>query len=174
MVGRRAHRQPYRRPLQQQIDAKQDEARDRDHTQVSIADEDAEHVCGVGREGTRKRPGHVPEDETGETIYQRRQAERDDDQGQDGSSLDRLNDQALDDDAPAEREDERDRKSDPVAHPSVDQRVRDERGEHGHLALREVDEAHRVVDQDECEREARKDAANCDPAHDLLEKLLHR
>ena len=50
----------------------------------------------------------------------------------------------------------------------------DERAEHRHLALREVDDAGGAVDQHEGEREARVDPAGGEPRDDLLEELFHQ
>jgi len=60
-----------------------------------------------------------------------------------------------------------------TGHAAGDEGVADESREHRHLALREVDQAHGVVDEDQGEREARVDAAGRDPAEDELEELLH-
>ena len=68
----------------------------------------------------------------------------------------------------SERRDERR----PVA-PAVigDQRPRDVRRERRHLALREVDDARRAVDDHEREREERVDAARREAGDDLLHEV---
>jgi hypothetical protein len=45
--------------------------------------------------------------------------------------------------------------------------------EHRHLALREVDDVGRAVDEDERQREAREDRAGCEAADDLLQEGSH-
>ena len=173
-MGGGAHRQSDRGALEQQVDGEQHQAAHRDHPEVAIADENAEHVGALGREGAWKRAGHVAEDKTRQAVQERRQAERDDDQGEDRRPLDRADDDPLDDDAATEREHERHGERDPVAHAAIDQGVCDERRQHRHLALGEVDQAHRVVDEDQRQREAREDAADREAADDLLEKFLHQ
>ena len=75
--------------------------------------------------------------------------------------------------AAEEREHEREEERAPVRDAPVEQLPADEGREHRHLALREVDDPRRAVDQDEREREQRVDAAGRDPRHDLLEEVGH-
>jgi hypothetical protein len=56
----------------------------------------------------------------------------------------------------------------------VVERPREEGREHRHLALREVDDVRRPVDEHDRQREARVDGPEGEPADDLLRELLHQ
>src|ERR1043166_1051255 len=82
----------------------------------------------------------------------------------------------LGDTEPAEeREEEREDERGPER-PAVmrDQRPRDVGGEHPELALCEVDDVSRAVDQDECECEAGAHGALAQTRHVLLDELRHQ
>jgi hypothetical protein len=151
----------------------ENDRRDRDDAQVLIAGEGAEDVHGAERERTREGPRYVAEQETGSAVDERGEPERDDHQRQDGRAFDRADDNPLNQDTCHEGDREREREGEEVVHAMRDQGVSDERREHRHLTLGEVDQAHRVVDKDEGQREAAEDAAAGDAAHDLLDEFLH-
>ena len=69
----------------------------------------------------------------------------------------RPDDRPLERDSARERDHERQRERDPVAEPVVDERPGDERRERRHLALREVHDPGRAVDDHDREREQRVD-----------------
>ena len=168
-MRRGAQCEAQRGALQQQIDEDENDRGHADDSEVLEARRGSEDVDRLHRERARERVLEVTEEESREAVDERRETERDDHQREHRRALDRPDHDALDHDAADERDRDRDGQRDPVAHAAPEQREREECREHRHLALREVHEAHRVVDEDEREGEARVDAARGDAAQHLLQ-----
>ena len=86
------------------------------------------------------------------------------------AALERADDHALDHHAADEREGERGEERQAERHAGLEQPPGDERAEHRHLALGEVDDAGRTEDQDERERDGAVDRARGDPVDDDLDE----
>jgi hypothetical protein len=94
-----------------------------------------------------------------------------DDQIQHRGPLDRPDHDALDCDSPRERDRDRQRERRPVRKAVMHERPRDERGEHRHLALGEVDDASGAVDEDERKRQQRPRSSGGEADDRLLREL---
>ena len=127
----------------------------------------------VARERALERPLLALPDPGGRAVQQDQEPDRHRHDGERLRARHGVDHEPLDHDAADERDHEREEEGDPVRHAAVEQLPADEGREHRHLALREVDDARRAVDQDEREREQRVHAARRDPRDDLLENVGH-
>ncbi len=168
-------REPDLRELEQRPEQEDDSERDHDRPDVLRGDDDPSDVVDVGPEGTLqllRLAAPLPDDEA---VDRDEQPDRDDHDPQDAPALDRPDHGGVDADPTGEREGERRDERRPVAPAVVEgQRPGDVRRQRRHLALREVDDAGRAVDDHERQRQERVDPARREAGHDLLHEVGER
>ncbi len=146
-----------------------------DRSDVVRGHDDPADVVRVGSEWALKLlwlASPLPDDEP---VDCNQQPDRHDYDPQDASALDRANDDPVNTDTAAERDRERRGEGEPVA-PAVihDERPGDVGRERRHLALREVDDSGRAVNDHERECEQRVDPTRREARHDLLHEVGER
>ena len=153
----RTEREPDLRLLEQQPEQ---EALEREHTdeheRVRL-DDDAAEIPVVVRVGARHLQGLDAEDDLRERVQREEHPDRDDHDHQRRRTLDRSHHDAFDERTTTERQHDRQEDRQPHRQPLVGEPPRDVRRDECHLALREVEDARRLVDEHERQRERRVD-----------------
>ena len=172
---RGAHLQADPRPPEQPGERDRD-TDDHEHGEGVVRREQhtrAADVVALDREGRGKGARGVAPDHAGDRLQQDEQAERDDHRVQRRTPLDPAYQHALDDCAEHEPAHQRDREAQPVGAARVDHARSDERGDHEHRALGEVDDPRRPPDEHQRERDDRVHGSGGDPVQREVDESRH-
>jgi len=173
--GRSPHRKAQLGEVEEKVDPSQDHQADGDDAHVLDRDQDASDLDWPGREGRGERLGDITPDHTGQGVYHREEGEGHDHHAQLTALLERPDDDPFDQQGPDESERHRDDQGQREWKVKGDQKgPADEGCEHRKLALREVDQPHRAVDQDQGQGEAGVDAAGGEPGYHLGDEVTHQ
>ena len=160
------------REAEERPEQRHDAEGDADRPDLVRGDDDAADVVRAGPERPFEQLWHAAPLPDDEAVDGDEQADGHDDDPEHAPPLHRPDHDPVDEHAADERHHERRRRRGPVA-PAVvhDERPRDVRGERRHLALREVDDPGRAVDDHEREREQGEDPTGGEARDDVLHEL---
>ena len=130
-------------------------------------------IPGVGRERAGKLLDGVAEDPAGQAVEDDQQADEDHHLGQVRRLVHGADDGELHRRAQHEGQRHRGQEGPPVRQPRLQQRPGDEGGEHGHLALREIDVVRGLVDHDQGQGHGGVDAASGQAGQQLVDEGVH-
>jgi hypothetical protein len=124
-------------------------------------------------EGTGETLQVVGPDPSGDAVENDQQADHHDHHGKARVVSEGPDQHPFNQDAQSERGSQCQQERPPEGNARLDQGQRDERREHGHLALREVDQVRRLVDHHQRQSDAGVDPAHREAGKNLVQKRVH-